>query len=79
MFLPVDRHGHVWHTVRCLRCQRVYSVHYTLPVPRLPQCIRCRGRKLTSAERQIGLFDGTARVAEIMATEMPERRAGRRL
>jgi hypothetical protein len=56
MFCPVDRNGRPWSTVRCLRCQRVYSVHWTLPPPRLPLCIKCRRRKLTALERQLQMF-----------------------
>jgi hypothetical protein len=59
MFCPVDRNGRPWSTVRCLRCGRVYSVHYTLPCPRLPQCIRCRGRRLSAAKKQVSLFPPT--------------------
>ena len=56
MFCPVDRNGRPWHTVRCLKCGKVYSVHWTLPVPRLPLCGRHRHVRLSAEERTLELF-----------------------
>lgn len=56
MFCPVDRKGRSWPTVRCLKCGRVYSLHHSLPYPRLPLCIKHRKSKLTGKERTLTMW-----------------------
>ena len=55
VIVTADVNGRPWHTVRCLRCKKVFSVHWSLPYQRLPRCIKCRRRPLTVAERQVAL------------------------